>query len=199
MVVESQYFPSIQFWAFAQKHGCVKLEKNENYQKRSYRNKCVILSSNGALTLSVPLKKGKNNQTKISDVIISYEDNWIKKHLTSIESAYRSAPYFEYYFDEIEQILLSKYTCLYDLNFHIIDWFGNLLHIPILETEVYKQECVMDFRHKILPKSRALDYPKYIQVFSEKLAFESDLSILDLLFCKGPETRSYINRVVTNI
>lgn len=199
MLVETQYFPSIKFWAQAQKTGEVKLEKYENYQKRSYRNKCLILAANGVLTLSIPLKKGKNNRLPITEVEISYEENWQKIHLTSLKSAYTSSPYYEFYIDEIEALLMNSERFLYDYNFRILDWFSKQLSLILLESKEYNKIEINDLRHVLLPKSRDLNYPSYMQVFSDKFSFASDLSILDLLFCKGPEMGSYLRKIAKDI
>jgi len=195
MLIETQYFPCIRFWAKALEIGSVKLEKYENYQKRSYRNKCIILAANGRIDLTVPLKSGKNNKMPILDVEISYDENWQKVHLQTIISAYKSSPYFEFYIDELQPFFETKYSSLYEMNMDIINWFSAMLGIEITETLSYEREAQVDFRQKYLPKNRKIDLSSYVQVFSEKFAFESDLSILDLLFCKGPEMKSYLSRL----
>jgi hypothetical protein len=175
------------------------LEKYENYQKRSYRNKCLILAANGILPLTIPLKKGKNNKSPISKVEISYEENWQINHIRSIKSAYTSSPYYEYYMDDIEELINSKHIYLYNFNLNIIKWFCKVLDITLLESEEYIKEMPNDLRHVILPKSRIDNLTSYIQVFSEKYEFQSDLSILDLIFCKGPEVKTYLKKASTNI
>ena len=192
MLIETQYFPCIRFWAKALQSGGVKLEKYENYQKRSYRNKSILLAANGPLQLSVPLVKGKNSAMPITKVQISYEESWQKIHLQSLVSAYKSSPYFEFYIDDILPFFETRYESLYDLNAEIINWFCSLLMINFSETNEYERFSEVDFRQKYLPKNRSIKLPSYVQVFSEKYAFESDLSILDLLFCKGPEMKGYL-------
>lgn len=199
MLIETQYFPCIQFWAQALKSGTVKLEKYENYQKRSYRNKCLILAANGVLPLTVPLKSGKNNKKSILDVEISYEENWQKSHITSIKSAYTSSPYYEFYIEDIEQLIMKNHDHLYDLNRTIIEWFSKIWGIKIEESTEYKKLTDKDLRHTLLPKNRSKNLKSYVQVFSEKFPFETDLSILDLVFCKGPEAKSYLSKLSKDI
>ena len=193
MLIETQYFPCIRFWAAALQTSGVKLEKYENYQKRSYRNKSIILAANGPLQLSVPLVKGKNSAMPITKVQISYEENWQKIHLQSLVSAYKSSPYFEFYIDDILPFFETRYEFLYDLNAEIIKWFCSQLKIDFSESRQYERLTEVDFRQKYLPKNRQHKLPSYVQVFSEKYDFESDLSVLDLLFCKGPEMRRYLD------
>ena len=69
----------------------------ENFNKQSYRNRCVIASPNGSLSLVIPvIRKSKN---RFKDVKIDASQNWKKVHWKSLESAYRSSPYFEFYED----------------------------------------------------------------------------------------------------
>ena len=89
---------------------------HENYRKGTLRNKCVISSGNGPQQLIIPLKKGKNSQMPMAEVEISYDENWPKKHLSAIKTAYGKSPYFIYFFDEISEILLSKNELLFELN-----------------------------------------------------------------------------------
>ena len=112
----SLLFPPISFFSQALNTKEITIDVHENYQKRSFRNKYLILSSNGILPLSVPLSKGKNQQQKIKDVTISYAENWIKIHLDALKSAYGKSPYFEHYYPTYIQLLNKKFATLNELN-----------------------------------------------------------------------------------
>ena len=196
MLVETQYFPCLEFWAKARKNKEVIIEAHENYQKRSYRNKCNILSVNKMLTLSIPLTKGKHARMPIQEVHISEDDSWRNQHIQSVKSAYGNAPYFEYYWDDIKELIKNPSNLLYDYNMPILQYFGKILKVEIKESTAYiKTPTIIDQRQKILPKNKHLDWPVYDQVFSDRHDFVSNLSILDLLFCKGPETSLYIREI----
>lgn len=187
MIIESQYFPCIAFWAQAYSDNKLEIEAFEHYQKRSYRNKCNIYAANGPITLSVPLEKGKNKQMPIKDVRISYIDPWDTNHLQSIRSAYGRAAYFEFYWDEIEEIINRKYTFLYDLNWAILEYFSQKLNVELVETLDYQKKYERDdFRQKIRPRN-SFTTSYYPQVFEEAFGYQSNMSILDLLFNTGPE------------
>ena len=187
MIIESQYFPCIAFWAQAYADNKLEIEAFEHYQKRSYRNKCNIYAANGPITLSVPLEKGKNKQMPIKDVRISYIDPWDTNHLQSIRSAYGRAAYFEFYWDEIEEIINRKYTFLYDLNWAILEYFSQKLNVELVETLDYQKKYEGDdFRQKIRPRN-SFTTSYYPQVFEEAFGYQSNMSILDLLFNTGPE------------
>jgi hypothetical protein len=198
-IIKTEYFPPIStLWAASNSDG-VLLEVTENYQKKSTRNRSKILGVNGIEVLSVPLKKGKNNKMSISQVEISYQDNWKNKHLNSIKSAYGNAPYFEFYYDAIEQIINTKHDLLIDLNQSLFDFINQSLDLDleIKRTESYaKAYTSLDCDLRSLkfndPKIQGYTAKKYNQVFEEKHGFIADISILDLLMCKGPESILYI-------
>jgi hypothetical protein len=115
-ILTTEYLPPISSLWLINYCDTIILEYCENYQKKSTRNRCKILGVNGIDILSVPLKKGKNSRMPITDVEISYDSEWIANHLHAIKSAYGNAPYFEYYFDDLEQILKSEHRRLVNLN-----------------------------------------------------------------------------------
>lgn len=198
-ILKTEFFPPIStFWAINQSEH-LYLEVCENYQKKSTRNRAQILGANGIEVISVPLKKGKNNKMSILDVEISNEDNWQSKHLHTIRSAYGNSPYFEYYFEPIQEIMSMEHKSLLMLNQRIFDFFVEALNLEIelKKTEEYhhsytEKDCDLrniDFNSPIIPSYEAKFYN---QVFEEKHGFVSGISILDLLMCKGPESILYI-------
>lgn len=165
-----------------------EIEVHENYQKRSMRNRMQILGANGALNLSVPLEKGKN-QKSIKDVKISYDEHWSRSHIMTLKSAYGNAPYFEYYFDKIESILNSKHTFLFDLCQSTMDFCTKTIGLKTCSfTNSYRpfNNNTIDLRTP--QKNLSFSIPDYFQVFEEKFGYIENLSILDAIFNLGPET-----------
>jgi WbqC-like protein family len=202
-IIELQFLPPIAFFQLLVNYDVFRLEKWENYQKKSYRNKAFILSANGKETLSVPLRKGKNNQTIITDVLIADDHPWRNKMWHAIVSAYRNAPYFIHYEIAIKnQLFDAKQITLFEWN---MDWIKLILklmkaehlHPKIVFTEDYLHNYTdesLDCRNKfkINEKKNAAEFKKYEQVFSDKFDFVPNLSILDLLFCCGPKSVEYL-------
>lgn len=178
---------------------CLFLEANENYQKRSLRNRCNILGPNGLQVLSVPLKKGKNNQTNIKEVEISHDSDWQELHLETIKSCYNRSPYLEYYFKDISKILEKKHRFLWDLNIDTIEWVISKidLDIKIIFSEHYSKSYDIDLRpsesiqYKSMEDTQSIKL-NYAQVFEDKYGFRYSRSILDLLFCTGPEAKIHL-------
>ena len=173
----------------------ILIEACENYQKRSWRNKYKILAANGPLLLTIPLKKGKNNQKPIKEVEISYDELWVSNHINTLTSAYRSAPFFDFYAQDLFAILESKHQFIYTLNMELLHWAMQVLQVsvPVNETKAfilnYDNKEIHDWRNaKMLKLPHLNDSPPYTQVFEEKFGFISNLSILDCIFCLGPES-----------
>ena len=200
ILFETQYFPPIQFFTKWLNGAEIVIEGHENYQKRSYRNRMVIMGPYGYYPLSIPLKKGKNEKQPITKTLISYNENWELKHWKAIMSCYGNSPYFEHYEHLIEPLFLKGHRYLFDLNMEILETLKPILgfdnKISISENYQKSEEVTgEDFRNKIRPVERLSEYdenflPKeYNQVFAYKHGFLENLSILDLIFNCGPEAR----------
>ena len=197
-LLELQCFPPIPYLSKFFSFNIILIEQQEHYRKGSYRNRFQIASANGPLSLSIPLVKGKNQQQSITDVAISYHTPWQRKYWTAIQSAYGKSPYFEYYSDDIRQLLFEKQERLFEYNKAILSYFLELFQIEttlLFTTDYIKVPAAgtMDLRNAISPKIHQPNGDKYHQVveyqqvFLEKTGFLPNLSILDLLFCQGPE------------
>ncbi len=198
ILIELHYLPSIQYFTKLLHYPTVYLEAEEHYIKGTYRNRCHIAGANGLLRLSIPLEKGKNEQQPIREVRIAYHEPWQPEHWESIKSAYGKSPFFEHYADFIEPFYQKQYEFLFDWNWDLLQLMIQLVGIQpnIQFTTSYQKmppEGILDYRNIISPKAhRQIDDPhfqpiRYEQVFIEKHRFLPNLSILDLLFCTGPE------------
>ena len=193
----------------------VYIEACENYQKQSYRNRCCFYAADGVQSLSFPVvHEGGTYKHPVRDIKVDYSTPWLLQHKRAIVSAYRTSAYFEYYQDELFAILDSCPETLLDLNMALLRFFIEKtgIKVDLRLTEEYSKDglvsdasgsqvsCV-DLREKIHPKrpntvlkDLALEKP-YFQVFAPKYGFQSDLSIMDLLFNEGPDSILYLKRI----
>ncbi len=203
-LLTTSYFPNVYYFAVIQSFPTpIFIEAKEMFIKQTYRNRCMILSPNGPQILVVPVKKGRAKlRPIISEIEIDYSHAWIQKHLNSIKTAYGSAPFFRYYFDDIAQILKHKHPTLFALNHEILNYFLNILNInkEIKTTHefisTYESGNINDLRYitstKFLPP---VEFPAYNQVFENKFNFIPNLSVLDLIFNLGPEAELYLQKI----
>jgi hypothetical protein len=203
ILLELHYLGSLPYFSKFLLHPTVLLEQHENYRKGSFRNRCVIATANGPLALSIPLLKGKHQQASIRSVRIDNRPDWKLQHWRSIKTAYGNSPFFKYYSEPLKDLYEQPHTHLFDFCFVVQELVLQLLQLqPSLQlSDAYAPTPapnVLDFRHQLLPKNYA-DYQdahytplSYPQVFEDRQGFMPNLSILDLLFCTGPEAPAHL-------
>jgi len=195
-----QYFTHIA-------RGPVIIEKHSHYIRQTYRNRYVIGGANKILHLSIPIEKGHSTKIPEKDVRIAYHMPWQKNHWRSIMSAYNSSPFFEFYMDELRPFFEKRFTFLLDFNLETTKLIVELTGLDAdisFSTEFVKCPSgdILDMRENIHPK-RPWNHSDpfftsipYKQVFDDWHGFIPNLSILDLLFNKGPESRVVLEQCI---
>ena len=190
------YFPSISHFAVMTQSENITFEMEDNFQKQTNRNRTYIYSPNGIQLLNIPVKHSKTAHQKTKDVLIENEFDWQKQHFKSLEAAYRSSPFFEFFEDDILPVFEKKHTFLMDLNMEVLDIVTNCLRMKFefhKTTEYFPApENVSDFRYLANGKKDANSFEKYTQVFDDKHGFINNLSVLDLLFNEGKFAMDYL-------
>lgn len=198
IILSTAYLPPVEYFSQISRAGKVLIEKEENYHKQTYRNRCYILSAHGPQLLSVPVLRGSVHKTRVKEVRIDYSKRWQQVHIRALKAAYGSSPFFQYYFDELEKILVCKNEFLIDLNLLLIE---KILSIIKIKAEIsYTSEFTPveglenDLRYNISPKEESGFFVRnYLQVFgNEDYRFAHSLSIVDLIFNTGPESIEYL-------
>lgn len=203
VLLPATYFGPIHYFAVVRQARKVIIEREEHYIKQTWRNRCMILTANGVYPLTIPVIKVHGNPTKINDIPISYREKWQLIHWRTIASAYRNAPYFLYYADELENILFSNEERLFDFNLRLTETLLKMLHITVQISITRKYEAnppgnILDLRGQFTPKKTLVPhFPVYMQVFGERHGFVPGLSIIDLLFNLGPAAGDYLKRLDT--
>ena len=194
VLLSTTYFGPVQWYQKLHRAENVIIEQWESFQKQTYRNRCLIATTNGVQALTVPVEKSAEC---IKDIRISDHGNWRHLHWNALQSAYGESPFFEYYQDDIRPFFEKRWIYLLDFNEAIRQKMCELIDIQPQVT--YSTEYVADskpmgiddFRTAINPKHPAQDddfeTKIYYQVYQMKHGFLSNLSVLDLLFNMGPE------------
>jgi hypothetical protein len=176
----------------------ITFEVEDNYQKQTNRNRMYIYSPNGIQLLNIPVKHTKDRHQKTKDIKLETAFNWQKQHFKSLEAAYRSSPFFEYFEDAIIPVFEKKYTFLIDLNFETIDIVAGCLKMQLVfdKTQEYFHDVIdtVDLRGLAVGKKDENQFAEYTQVFGDKFGFLNNLSILDLLFNEGRHALDYLQQ-----
>ena len=198
MILSSLYLAPIEYYSALFNSKFAMIEINENYQKQSYRNRCIIAGANGPLSLSIPIQKPYKAKCKMKDIRIADHGSWQHLHWNAIISAYSSTPFFQYYEDDFRPFYERKVNFLHDFNEELRILICNLIDIECNaeQTVEYIEENdkqFLDLREKIHPKRKTnFKTAPYYQVFAKKYGFLNNLSIIDLLFNMGNETRLFL-------
>jgi len=198
-LLPTAYLAPVKYYAILLQAKNCSIEHHEHFIKQSIRNRCEIYGANGKLRLTIPKERKGSSKTIISEIKISYKDDWQKLHWNAIKSAYNSSPFFEYYSNELEVFYQEKESNL------II--FNNKLQEVILDLlqEENNSTPTVEYLHSgnftdLRNHDFILENPeKYNQVFMEKHGFIPNLSILDLLFNLGPESLDYLHNLDISI
>ena len=197
------YFPTIASFSLLVKEPCL-LEVSDNYQKQTYRNRTYIYGANGKQILTVPILHtgGETGRQLYKEVRVDNQVAWQKLHWKTLQTAYRTTPYFEYYEDKIAPIFTQKHDFLLDLNLRTIEAVLDCLHINVSweQTTAYHSsyDGVTDYRYLTDAKAAyEVSQEPYYQIFSDKYGFVAQLSVLDLLFHEGNHTLSYLKEKIS--
>ena len=181
MIFYPQFLAPISQFVHAAAQGHILLFKDPFLDKSSKANQFEILGANAKHKLSLHLNRNTLKKP-MEEVFLSDSKEWRKSHLKTIETSYRKAAFYQFYdyklhplfvLDVLFEAVLTSYKLCFDaLNLEVdIEWTDT------------KPEGI---------NPQDLHFKQYDQVFSEKLGFHSNLSIIDLIYNQGPMARDII-------
>lgn len=201
-LLSTTYFGPVQWYQKLCRFDEIVIERHESFMKQTYRNRCIIATTNGLQSLTVPIERPENGElhhTPIGNLRVSDHGHWRHIHWNALMSAYNGSPFFEHYADDLRPFFNERCDNLLDFNLATCLKVCELLdihpHISISEEFLAPDKLpagMTDFRNAINPKHPLPDTDfsprRYYQVYESKFGFQPNLSILDLLFNMGPES-----------
>lgn len=187
------YLGNTEYFKLLKTGDCI-IDLYEHYVKQTYRNRCEILTAGGIASLTVNVvKSGSMKKRPMCDMRIDYSKRWQHQHWMSIMSAYKNSPYFDHYRDMFEPFYNKEFTFLADFNMELLRTVLKLLKLPHPELStayIMPNDQMTDMRNAFNPGQpiHSTKYQSYEQVFSDRMPFYPNLSIIDLLFCEGPNS-----------
>ena len=198
-LIHPTYFPNIEFFSHLLKSKNLIFEINDFYQKQTFRNRASIYGSNGRLNLIIPVSFSSSKKEKLKDIRICNNNNWQKNHLKSIQIAYRSSPYFEFFEDHFIEVFEKKEEFLIDITIKSIRIIFKILEkdLKFKFTNSFQDNYNLDSDLRYLSfrnsKEKTNIIEPYTQVFETEHGFISNLSVIDLVFNEGLNSLNYFN------
>ncbi len=173
---------------------------HENYVKQTYRNRMEVLTDKGVLKLSIPVRKGNEEAASIRDMQINLQDRWHVIHQRTLDTAYNSSPFYEFYKDDLDKLWRTPSESLMAFNIRCHNTISDIMEwdLPLNISEQYVESNENDLRPIFNKAGNIFIAQEYHQVFMEKCGFASNLSILDLIFNLGPEAGIYLRNLSLN-
>ncbi len=175
----------------------------------------------GTLWMTIPVRKKGLGLQKVSDVRICREGRWQRKHLASLQQAYRHAPYRDDHLGIFEQMFLSGQDSMLDMDMEFMAYvlseldcstrivrmsgagvqgLGTGLLVELCRELGAERYLVQDSARKLIDTNLfeeagiGLEHMKPSAPVYPQLwgGFIADLSVFDLLFTCGPKARAYL-------
>lgn len=190
LVIEYQYFGAISSWVALIRSSHVDFCEYKDWQKSSFRNRCLLPGANGIIHLSIPVVGGREQKKKYNEIKIDYSSDWQIIHWRTIVSVYGKSPWFIFYQDELQSLFQNRPELLIDWNRICTGWVSKKLGAEYgIVGELAFENVDLDLLNKIRPSNydrlEGIELPKYPQVFEDRTGFKTNMCILDLIFCEG--------------
>ena len=193
------YLPNIRYFVWILEQKKIYISGETSYQKQTFRNRAEIYGANGKLKLIIPIRHIHNRSKQLDkNVKIAYDKDWQHHHWKSICIAYQSSPYFEFYKSDLLPFYKKKTISLFDYNFNLLKQIISLIDLPFNFELVKWNSFDYNRMDQLISTKKELDiqFEIYTQVFDSKFGFINNLSILDLLFNQGPNSRKYLYEMI---
>lgn len=179
-------FPPISWWMQAARYGSIMPDANEDFEKMSWRNRYRISGPNNPILLTVPILHGREQRGRMADIRIYNMEKWQVRHWRTLVSVYNRTPFFEYFAPALRPLFENEFEFLVDFNLASIKLVNGFLNPAIrIEEDITPERTALSLRGN-LQEMQAIEIPSYYQVFEDRIGYQYDLSILDLLFSEGP-------------
>ena len=195
VILPSALFPPISYFALILKENELKrvpiIEQNDFFVKQTIRNRYRVYTSQGEHLLSIPLVS-KSSKVLLGNISINYDMSWQKEHFRTLSAAYSSTPFFEHYIEALRPLFETKFNSLLEMNTWAFEKVIDLLDLTL--TYEYSENYIetdLDKDFRTTRNELFLEFnTSYYQLnFDQGMPFIGNLSILDVLFNQGPETR----------
>jgi len=150
-IMQPTYIPWLGYFDLIDQADKFVFLDNVQLVKRSWHIRNRIKTAQGELYLTIPVKKNKSrDKTILCEAHIDYEQTWKKRHLRSIQLAYKKAPYFNKVYSFIEKLIESNEVILSEFNINIIKGIFSKIGINKKFIKASKLQNINGFKDVLL-------------------------------------------------
>lgn len=200
------YFPCVYAFADLLQESTISFDKEMLFKRSSYRNRMIIAAANGAIQLSIPVVGGRAIKSIYKEVEIDYKSHWQRDHFRSLCTAYGNSSFFMFYRDELEKLYQETPRLLYEWNLMCLVWVLKKMKIDkkienemIHENELQQTSFFEPFTPQNFNTNSTSKCVTYNQVFTDKIGFLHNLSIIDLLFNEGSHAKQVLLNIIAKL
>ncbi len=185
---EPLLFPQAAWWQAWQQANRPALAAQAPFPKRGWYHRFRMPGPEGWQCFSLPLKN-KRQGTPYSALFVDWSQPRCNDFLMAVRSNYGKSPYFEWFFEELENLWSLKTERLLDLNQSLLRWTAGRMGFPqpVWDHSPLNQDdrlSITAFNTKLEP---------YPQPFQHKLGFMPQACALDLVFNLGPDAAAHLH------
>lgn len=154
VILQSGYIPWLGYFDMMNHADLFVFLDDVQWSTGAWRNRNRVRTAQGWNWLTVPIKFERPHfEYDIKDVEIDHSQNWRKKHLGTLRTCYKKAPYFDEVYPLFDSVLSKKQNLVIDLNYELI--FAVCSYIELKETRfLFSQE--MNISREIKKTERLL-------------------------------------------
>lgn len=173
-ILQSNYIPWKGYFDIINSVDTFIIYDEVQYTKNDWRNRNQIMTNNGPLWLTIPVRQESLDQ-KIYETKISLK-NWNKKHWNSLKANYGKSPNFKNISEELESLYLdNKSEYLSEININFIQWVNSILGIKTEIIDSRELNLQGDRNERLVEAVKSVDGEIYLSGPSAKDYLDEDL------------------------
>ena len=162
-IMQPTYLPWVGYFDLIDRCDLFVILDDVQFEYQSWQHRNRIKTANGVHTLTIPVHRSNSVETSISEVLISYRQNWQKKHFAAIQQSYSKSTFYKSnYRPFFSALYQKKWEKLVAFNMVIIEHIKNNLGIetPLVLSSDLKLKG--NKTHRIVNICKALNATEYL-------------------------------------
>lgn len=160
-IMQPYFFPYIGYFQLIQAVDIFVFYDDVNYMNRGWINRNNILINHQAQLISIPCKQASQNKL-INEVELGLDDKSCQKLLSTVQMAYKKAPFFREVFPIFEKTLSNKGLNIAQLASSSVKEVAAYLGLPV----IFKNSSEHFFNRELKKADRLIDICHQESIFN---------------------------------